>query len=212
ETGNYYYGARYLNPKWSIWLSVDPLAEETMQPYSYANLNPVKFVDPTGMKAEDPPLEVYYEKLDKVVVTEKTSNSNNNSDYTGMPQWMRNTAFQEIYWASDYKGSLNDYNREKGTDYGSHNPGDVYSQWYYQTQYKPAYEKMIRDMHASQLKVSLTTLAVAFAPYAIQGVGYRAAAKMGIDASAQYAITGEIDYFDVVSSGVAPAGLAPALN
>src|SRR5690554_895621 len=27
ETGNYYYGARYYDPKWSMWLSVDPLVE-----------------------------------------------------------------------------------------------------------------------------------------------------------------------------------------
>lgn len=26
ETGNYYYGARYYDPKVSVWLSVDPLA------------------------------------------------------------------------------------------------------------------------------------------------------------------------------------------
>src|SRR5690606_24937303 len=29
ETGNYYYGARYYDPKLSIFLSVDPLAEQT---------------------------------------------------------------------------------------------------------------------------------------------------------------------------------------
>jgi RHS repeat-associated protein len=50
ETGNYYYGARYYNPKWSIWLSVDPLVEETMQAYGYCYQNQIKFVDPTGEK------------------------------------------------------------------------------------------------------------------------------------------------------------------
>ena len=28
ETGNYYYGARYYDPKVSVWLSVDPLAQK----------------------------------------------------------------------------------------------------------------------------------------------------------------------------------------
>ena len=51
ETGNYYYGARYYNPKWSIWLSVDPLAEfyPNWSPYTYTYHNPVRWTDSTGM-------------------------------------------------------------------------------------------------------------------------------------------------------------------
>jgi hypothetical protein len=37
-----------------MWLSVDPLAEVTMQPYSAFNNNPIRYNDPTGMIAEDP--------------------------------------------------------------------------------------------------------------------------------------------------------------
>ncbi len=48
ETGNYYYGARYYDPKFSFWLSVDPLAEQTKEPYSYVGNNPISFTDPTG--------------------------------------------------------------------------------------------------------------------------------------------------------------------
>ncbi|WP_304344205.1 RHS repeat domain-containing protein [Chryseobacterium koreense] len=46
----YYYGARYYDPRTSIWLSVDPLAEKFSgwSPYNYAFQNPVKFVDPDG--------------------------------------------------------------------------------------------------------------------------------------------------------------------
>ncbi len=54
ETGLYYYGARYYDPKVSLWLSVDPLAEKTMTPYQYCNQSPVMLVDPTGMEGEDP--------------------------------------------------------------------------------------------------------------------------------------------------------------
>ena len=50
ETGLYYYGARYLDPTGTRWLSVDPLFEKYvgMTPYGYCEGNPVKFLDPTG--------------------------------------------------------------------------------------------------------------------------------------------------------------------
>lgn len=56
ETGNYYYGARYYNPKWSVWLSTDPLSEKmpSWSSYNYAFSNPIKFIDPTGMSPSDP--------------------------------------------------------------------------------------------------------------------------------------------------------------
>ncbi|WP_434574817.1 RHS repeat domain-containing protein [Riemerella anatipestifer] len=50
ETGLYYYGARYYDPKTSIWLNVDPLAEKTMQPYAYTNNNPIMLIDPDGQE------------------------------------------------------------------------------------------------------------------------------------------------------------------
>ena len=49
ETGWYYYGARYYDPRISVWLSVDPLAEQTMTPYQYTYQNPINLTDPTGM-------------------------------------------------------------------------------------------------------------------------------------------------------------------
>jgi RHS repeat-associated protein len=61
ETGLYYFGARYLDPKTSRWLSVDPLGAGLMNPnrkgfsmiesmnwYSYCSNNPVNYVDPSG--------------------------------------------------------------------------------------------------------------------------------------------------------------------
>ncbi|MDR2206282.1 MAG: RHS repeat-associated core domain-containing protein [Flavobacteriaceae bacterium] len=55
STGLYYYGARYYDPRTSIWLSVDPLAEQTpaYNPYAYTFNNPMRFIDPTGMMGED---------------------------------------------------------------------------------------------------------------------------------------------------------------
>src|SRR5690606_20925046 len=57
ETGNYFYGARYYDPKLSIFLSVDPLAEQAPDwtPYRYGFNNPIKYTDPTGMYENDDP-------------------------------------------------------------------------------------------------------------------------------------------------------------
>ncbi|MCK4542924.1 MAG: AHH domain-containing protein, partial [Spirochaetales bacterium] len=61
ETGLYYFGARYLDPQTSRWISPDPAGPELLNPnrngfsmiesinwYSYVSNNPVKYIDPTG--------------------------------------------------------------------------------------------------------------------------------------------------------------------
>jgi RHS repeat-associated protein len=70
ETGFYYYGARYLDPRTSRWISADPAMEDyipgpgqgpdklsgmggvfnhvNLHVYHYAGNNPIKYVDPTG--------------------------------------------------------------------------------------------------------------------------------------------------------------------
>ena len=64
ETGLYYYGARYLDPKYSMWISTDPALGDyvsqsskgeggiynsvNLNLYHYANNNPVKYTDPDG--------------------------------------------------------------------------------------------------------------------------------------------------------------------
>ena len=50
ETGNYYYGARYYQPKSSIWMGVDALATSYpgMNPYNFVKGNPIMAIDPDG--------------------------------------------------------------------------------------------------------------------------------------------------------------------
>jgi len=52
QTGDFYYGARYYDPKISVWLSVDPLAHEypSLSPYVFVANSPVNAIDPDGRR------------------------------------------------------------------------------------------------------------------------------------------------------------------
>jgi RHS repeat-associated protein len=54
ESGLYYYGARYYDPELARFISPDPIVPspgdpQTLNRYSYARNNPVKYIDPSGM-------------------------------------------------------------------------------------------------------------------------------------------------------------------
>ena len=88
ETGMYYYGARYYDPRNSIWQSVDPMAEKFpgWSPYNYAFDNPLRYTDPSGMAPKAGP------DLQPVTVVAKKANCRSCSppsqpagvDYEGM--------------------------------------------------------------------------------------------------------------------------------
>ena len=50
ETGLYYYGARYMNPRTSLWYGVDPLAKKypSVSGYVFCVDNPIRLIDPNG--------------------------------------------------------------------------------------------------------------------------------------------------------------------
>ena len=54
ETGRYYYGARYYDPRVSLWIGVDPMAGKypVSSPYAYCINNPIILVDPDGRDIE----------------------------------------------------------------------------------------------------------------------------------------------------------------
>jgi RHS repeat-associated protein len=51
----YYYGARYYDPKASVWLGVDPMADKYpgLSSYAYCANNPIRFIDPNGMEFDE---------------------------------------------------------------------------------------------------------------------------------------------------------------
>lgn len=53
ETGLYYYGERYYDPRLSLWMSSDPMMEKypSLSPYSYTFNNPIRLKD---YKGEEP--------------------------------------------------------------------------------------------------------------------------------------------------------------
>ena len=102
ETGLYYYGARYLDPTGTRWLSVDPLFEKYvgMTPYGYCAGNPVKLVDPDGRKVINDDEVPYYGEVEDYVKREnsfydkygdnadklKKSNFNSRAEYKAYKQ------------------------------------------------------------------------------------------------------------------------------
>ncbi len=63
----YYYGARYYDPRTSVWQSADPIMDDyldgypntgvylsdNLNLYAYTWQNPVKYIDPTGRYPND---------------------------------------------------------------------------------------------------------------------------------------------------------------
>ena len=78
ETGYYYYGARYYNPKLSVWLSVDPKAHlrSWVSPYNFAQNNPLNRIDPDGaldMEVQRP--DDWVEKADGTIYWDDNATS-----------------------------------------------------------------------------------------------------------------------------------------
>ena len=125
ETGLYYYGARYLDPKYSRWLSGDPALGEyipqapvndeakkhnenlpgmggvfnvvNLHVYHYAGNNPIKYVDPDGRT------EVHFFIEITGIVDGRTKESLYNSF--------------KLYYSEDKSMLLNLLNKKHGTDW-----------------------------------------------------------------------------------------------
>jgi RHS repeat-associated protein len=72
ETGMHYYGARYHHPKLSVWMSVDPLAHQTLEAYQFTGNNPIALIDPDGTALTEPERKKAIQRA-KQYVEENTS-------------------------------------------------------------------------------------------------------------------------------------------
>ena len=106
ETGNYYYSARYYDPKLSIFISVDPLADKYpgWSPYNFCMNNPIYFIDPDGREVQKPPLRGTKEFNSFVKdIVNKNSSSVNWSDKDGT--WRYDAKKQSWIGIDETKGN-----------------------------------------------------------------------------------------------------------
>src|SRR5690606_31552909 len=106
ETGWYYYGARYYDPRVRVWMRVDPLAEKFpgWSQYNYALQNPIKYIDPD----ETAPLTDYfwYDSKGNLVVRRVTDGKHE------IKVWASNTKqFVPLSSLSDSRGSMKKKNK-----------------------------------------------------------------------------------------------------
>ena len=118
ETGLYYYGARYYDPRTSIWLSVDPLAEKypNVNPYVYTIDNPINLIDPNGKAVAKPPMRgtIKFNNFVKNVVNANIGQKVNWSDKDG--SWNYDSKSQSWVGIDKSKGSNISFNSKSSDD------------------------------------------------------------------------------------------------
>jgi RHS repeat-associated protein len=140
ETGLYYYGARYYDPKVSIWLSVDPLAmlSPDKTPYHFVSNNPINRIDPLGLtdykvNGETRTIDDGHNDV-SIIVNERQFNRLQRKfdrGRSGYERMMNRMSFQNGF--TTFR-TLNNGNAEKGIlntfEIKAHKAGgDTYAEW-----------------------------------------------------------------------------------
>ena len=107
ETGLYYYGARYYDPRTSVWLSVDPLVEKmpNQSPYNYCSNNSISFFDPDGKFGVPIHYRIISSAIKQLNLESKTSSA------------FINTLISGTTYSADYAGALSDWHFDGQTNF-----------------------------------------------------------------------------------------------
>ncbi len=110
ETGFYYYGARYYDPRVSMWWGVDPMAGKypSTSPYVFSANNPIYYVDPDGREpvpsifALNPWFSLKPTQWYSTAGVYDSKSFNSAAAYS--TQRLRSDAFQTVYQRNAYYG------------------------------------------------------------------------------------------------------------
>ena len=173
ETGMEAFELRLWDARIGRWLTTDPYGQYS-SPYLGMGNNPISNVDPDGgMDCPNPPCNggvVDGGTLDEVVIT-GSSGKSGGFDFSGMPDFMRYD--MDNFWTTSFEGNIDQYNAEFGTDFGSHNPGNLYNQWSYQFYYKPQYDDLISSIHAATSEAAGYVMYILPTPIAGANVAFK---------------------------------------
>jgi RHS repeat-associated protein len=153
ETGLYYYGARYYDPRISIWLSTDPLAEKfpNASPYNYCMQNPINLIDPDG-RAPD------WHREGSVLVADEGDTAETLAEYKGISLQEARAEFNHSHF--HFESTMSGGEKFYGSD--RYNPSGAFG---------PSYGPEMDE------KISLGIIGAIAAPLAAVegGLGYLAA-------------------------------------
>jgi len=104
ETGLYYYGARYYDPKTSLWIGVDPMAEKytNYSPFAYCLNNPIKLIDPRGKEPGNPRTRAVLATFNAIEVASKAKTKMTTSELSPSAEGLAMTISYEALSLSMY--------------------------------------------------------------------------------------------------------------